>query len=217
MKDNFQIDATPRSDQGKGASRRLRREGMVPGIIYGGGKDPQMISTVHNKLAQNLDQESFYSHILQVEVNGQSENVVLKDLQRHPSKPFIQHFDLLRVSDTDRIKMFVPFHFLGEDVAPGVKAGGMVSHHQPGTDIVCQAKDLPEYIEIDVSQMELGDTTHLSEVMLPEGVELAATAQDHDIAVVSVHTAKVAEEEEGAEITMEAGEEAEEAESEDNG
>ena len=215
MKENFQINAVPRSDQGKGASRRLRREGMVPGIIYGGGKDPQMISTAHNKLAQNLDQEAFYSHILQVEVDGQSENVVLKDLQRHPSKPFIQHFDLLRVSDTDRIKMFVPFHFPGEDVAPGVKAGGMVSHHQPGTDIICQAKDLPEYIEIDVSQMELGDTIHLSEIKLPEGVELAATTQDHDLAVVSVHTAKVAEE--GAEVSMEAGEAPEEAEPEDNG
>ncbi len=196
MKDSFQIDATPRSDTGKGASRRLRREGMVPGIIYGGGQDPQMVSAVHNKLARALDNEAFYSHILKVEVNGQSDKVVLKDLQRHPSKPFIMHFDLLRVSDTDRIKMFVPFHFPGEDVAPGVKEGGMVSHHQSGTDIICQAKDLPEYIEIDISEMELGDTVHLSEVKLPEGVELVSLTEDNDVAVVSVHTPKVAEEDE---------------------
>ncbi len=196
MKDSFQIDAIPRSDTGKGASRRLRREGMVPGIVYGGGQEPQMVSTAHNTLAQHLDNEAFYSHILKVDVNGQSDNVVLKDLQRHPSKPFIMHFDLLRVSDTDRIKMFVPFHFPGEDVAPGVKAGGIVSHHQPSTEIICQAKDLPEFIEIDISEMEIGDTVHLSEVKLPEGVEFASLTADNDVAVVSVHAAKVAEEEE---------------------
>ncbi len=207
MKDSFQIDAIPRSDTGKGASRRLRREGMVPGIIYGGGQDPQMVSAVQNKLTQSLDNEAFYSHILKVDVNGQSDNVVLKDLQRHPSKPFIMHFDLLRVSDTDRIKMFVPFHFPGEDVAPGVKAGGMVSHHQSGTDIICQAKDLPEYIEIDVSEMELGDTVHLSEVKMPEGVELTSLTADNDVAVVSVHTAKVAEEEDEDEAPSETEEE----------
>ena len=194
MKENFQINAIPRSDKGKGASRRLRREGLVPGIIYGSGKDPQMISTAHNKLIQNLDQESFYSHILKVDVDGKTQNVVLKDLQRHPSKPFIMHFDLLRVSDTDRIKMFVPFHFLGEDIAPGVKAGGTVSHHQSGTEVICEAQTLPEYIEIDVSTMEMGDTMNLSEVKLPQGVELAAQTDDYDAAVVGVHAAKVAEE-----------------------
>ena len=194
MKENFQINAIPRSDKGKGASRRLRREGLVPGIIYGSGKDPQMISTAHNKLIQNLDQESFYSHILKVDMDGNTQNVVLKDLQRHPSKPFIMHFDLLRVSDTDRIKMFVPFHFLGEDIAPGVKAGGTVSHHQSGTEVICEAQNLPEYIEIDVSTMEMGDTMNLSEVKLPQGVELAAQTDDYDAAVVGVHAAKVAEE-----------------------
>ena len=218
MKDSVQIDAIPRSDTGKGASRRLRGEGMVPGIIYGGGKDPQMVSAAHNKLIQSLDNEAFYSSILKVEVNGQSDNVVLKDLQRHPSKPFIMHFDLLRVSDTDRIKMFVPFHFPGEDVAPGVKAGGMVSHHQSGTDIICQAQNLPEFIEIDVSEMELGDTVHLSEVILPEGVELASLTEDNDVAVVSVHVAKIAEEEGEEEVSGETeGETAaeDEAETED--
>jgi len=211
MKENFQIEAITRSDTGKGASRRLRREGLVPGIIYGGGKDPQMVSTVHNKLAQRLEQESFYSHILKVEVDGQSDNVVLKDLQRHPSKPFIMHFDLLRVADTDRIKMYIPFHFPGEDVAPGVKEGGIVSHNMTGTEIICQAKDLPEYIEIDISEMELGDLVHLSEIKLPEGVDIVALAQgeDYDATVVSVHTAKVTEDEDEGEDLAETGEEAE--------
>ena len=215
MKDNFQIDAIPRSDKGKGASRRLRREGLVPGIIYGSGKDPQMVSTAHNKLIQRLEQESFYSHILKVNVEGKSEKVVLKDLQRHPAKPFIMHFDLLRVSDTDRIKMFVPFHFLGEDIAPGVKAGGTVSHHESGTDIICEAQDLPEFIDIDVSAMEMGDTIYLSAVKLPEGVELAAQTEDYDTAVVGVHAAKAAEEEEPSEIAEESIDEAASTEPED--
>ncbi len=214
MKENFQIDAIARSDTGKGASRRLRCEGMVPGIIYGGGKDPQMVCTVHNKLVLHLENEAFYSQILKVDVEGQSEKVVLKNLQRHPSKPFIMHFDLLRVADTDRIKMFIPFHFPGEEVAPGVKAGGMVSHNLPGTEVICQAKDLPEYIEIDISEMEIGDVVHLSEVKLPENIEIAALAygQDHDTAVVSIHAAKVAEEEEGEGLP-----EAEEETTEDTG
>ena len=163
-----------------------------------------MISAAHNKLVQSLDSEAFYSSILKVDLNGQSQDVVLKDLQRHPSKPFIMHFDLLRVSGTDRIKMFVPFHFLGEDVAPGVKAGGTISHHQAGTEIVCEAQDLPEYIEIDVSGMEMGDTIYLSEVQLPKGAELAAQTEDYDAAVVGVHAAKVAEEEDLSETGEEA-------------
>lgn len=211
MKENYQIDAIARSDTGKGASRRLRREGLVPGIVYGGGKDPEMISTLHNQLIRHLEQEAFYSHILKVELNGQSDNVVLKDLQRHPSKPFIMHFDLLRVADTDRIKMFIPFHFPGEDIAPGVKAGGLVSHNMTGTEVVCQAKDLPEYIEIDISEMELGGLVHLSEVKLPEGVEIVALSlgEDYDATVVGIHAAKVVEEE-TEDSPVEPGEEVEE-------
>lgn len=217
MKENYQIDAVTRSDTGKGASRHLRREGMVPGIIYGGGKDPQMVSTAQNKLEQHLENEAFYSRILKVELDGKSEKVVLKDLSRHPSKPFIQHFDLLRVSDTDRIKMFIPFHFPGEDIAPGVKEGGMVNHNLSGVEIVCMAKDLPEFIEVDISDMEMDAVIHLSEVKLPENVEIVSLAQEgaHDDTVVSIHAAKVAiEEDELTEVAE--GEIESESESEDS-
>ncbi len=209
MSEIFNIQAVARSDKGKGASRRLRRQGLVPGIIYGGGKDPEMIATLHNKLLQHLEHEAFYSSILNVEVDGQVQRVVLKDLQRHPAKPFVLHFDLQRVADTDRIKMQVPLHFVGEDSAPGVKAGGAISHAMVDVEIVCEAQNLPEYIEVDVSGMEVGDMLHLSDLKLPEGVEIVALSHgdshDHDELVVAIHSkgaAASSDEEEG-----EAGEE----------
>ena len=204
MKETFEIEAVTRSDEGKGASRRLRREGLVPGIIYGGGKDPEMVATAHNTLAQNLEQEAFYTHILTVNVDGNEQKVVLKDLQRHPAKPFILHFDLLRVSDTDRIKMTVPLHFTGEDVAPGAKMGGNFVHNITEVEIICQAKDLPEFIDVDVSVMEIGDALQLTGLALPEGVEILVLTHgdDYDAPVVSVQAARGGSEEE-----EEAGEE----------
>lgn len=190
MKETFQINAVARGDAGKGASRRLRKAGLVPGIIYGGDKDPQMVATSHNELIQHLDHEAFYSHILAVTVDGAAQKVVLKDLQRHPSKPFVTHFDLQRVSDTDRIKMHVPLHFIGENTAPGVKKGGALSHHMADIEVTCQAKDLPEYIEVDASAMEVGDMIHLSELALPEGLEIVVLTQEggYDAPVISIHS-----------------------------
>ena len=194
MQENYEIIAVSRSDQGKGASRRLRREGMVPGIIYGGGKDPEMFATAHNELIQHLDHEAFYSHILTVKVDGKSQKVVLKDLQRHPAKPFVVHVDLLRVAEGDRIKMHVPLHFLNEATAPGVKAGGQVSHTMTDVEVICEAKDLPEYIEVDLGGMGVGDIVHLTDLRLPEGVALVALShgepEEHDAAVVSIHAAR---------------------------
>ena len=207
MQETFEINVVSRSDGGKGASRRLRREGLVPGIIYGGGKAPEMIATRHNELAHQLENEAFYSHILQVNLNGTSQKVVLKDLQRHPAKPFAMHFDLLRVAARDRIKMNIPLHFLGEETAPVVKTGGgKFSHNLTDIEIVCEAQDLPEYIEIDVSHMELGDMIHISDLQLPEGVESVALSQgaDHDALVVTVTSALQAEEAEEAEEAGEA-------------
>jgi len=204
MSEMFNIQAVARSDKGKGASRRLRREGLVPGIIYGGGKDPEMIATLHNKLLQHLEHEAFYSSILNVEVDGKVQRVVLKDLQRHPAKPFVLHFDLQRVADTDRIKMHIPLHFIGEDSAPGVKAGGAISHAMVDLEIICEARNLPEYIEVDVSGMEVGDMLHLSDLKLPEGVEIVALSHgdshDHDELVVAIHA-------KGATASSEEGEE----------
>ncbi|HDK38348.1 MAG TPA: 50S ribosomal protein L25/general stress protein Ctc [Thiolapillus brandeum] len=201
MSHTFNIEAVVRNDGGKGASRRLRREGLVPGIIYGGGKDPEMIATAHNKLLQHLENEAFYSSIVNVEVDGNTQRVVLKDLQRHPAKPFIIHFDLQRVAATDRIKMHVPLHFIGEDEAPGIKAGGNVSHALVDLEIICEAQNLPEYIEVDVSGMEVGDMLHLTDLNLPEGVEILALTHgdehEHDELVVAMQAkSKAAEEEE---------------------
>ena len=216
MKETFQFEATARTDEGKGASRRLRREGLVPGIVYGGGKDPEMIATPHNTLVQHLEEEAFYSHILSVNIDGKSQNVVLKDLQRHPAKPFVMHFDLMRVSDTDRIKMHVPLHFVGENEAPGAKAGGQFTHIESDLEIICQAKDLPEFIPVDVSGMEGGDVLHLTDLKMPEGVEIVAMTHEefHDATIVTLHAprAETEEEEEGGIAAEEAGEEEESSE-----
>jgi len=187
MQETFELDAVVRSDAGKGASRRLRRTGMVPGIIYGAGKEPQMFATMHSELIRHLEHEAFYSHILTVKLDGKAQKVVLKDMQRHPSKPFVTHLDLLRVSADEKLRMHVPLHFTGEAVAPGIKIeGGQFLHNMTDVEVICLPANLPEYIEVDVSQMHIGDLLHLSEIALPEGVELTApaTGGDHDTAVV---------------------------------
>ena len=198
MSDIFSIDAQPRSDMGKGASRRLRHAGLVPGIIYGAHRDPEMVSLVHSDLLLHLENEAFYSHILTVNVEDRAEEVILKDVQRHPAKPFVQHVDFQRVSAKEKIKTHVPIHFIAEDKAPGVKMGGMVSHHVADVEVSCLPKDLPEFIGVDMSAMELGDTVTLSGLVLPEGVEIPVLAQgdEYDIPVVSIHTGHAAPEEE---------------------
>jgi large subunit ribosomal protein L25 len=196
MQENFTIDAVARETQGKGASRRLRRQGLVPGIIYGGDQAPQQFATPHNKLEQHLAHEAFYSHVLTVKLGDSTQRVILKDLQRHPSKPFVMHLDLLRVTDTDQIKLHVPLHFINESTAPGVKAGGKVSHALTDIEISCEVKDLPEYIEVDVGQMNAGDSLHMKDLTLPAGVEIPALAQEgHNDTVVTVHMPKAVVEE----------------------
>jgi large subunit ribosomal protein L25 len=196
MSVSFEIDAKPRADTGKGASRRLRREGLVPAIVYGGHDQPEMVSLVHSALIRHLDEEAFYSHVLDLKVGDKVSKVVLKDLQRHPAKPFIQHVDFQRVSAGEKIRMTVPLHFLNEDSARGVKIGGAVSHNITEVEITCLPKDLPEYIAIDMAEMEIGDIVHLSEIPMPEGVSLAH-APDPDLPVVILHGGHAAGPEEG--------------------
>ena len=201
MQENFEIIAVSRSDQGKGASRRLRREGMVPGIIYGGGKDPEMFATKHNELIQHLDHEAFYSHILTVQLDGRPQQVVLRDLQRHPSKPFVQHVDLMRVRMDEEIRMTVPLHFEGEERCPGVKTGGTLLRGMSDLEVECLPKDLPEYIAVDVSDMQIDDVIHLSEVKMPAGVTLVGAEQldeDNDPMVVTIEVMRGGVEEEEA-------------------
>jgi large subunit ribosomal protein L25 len=214
---SFELNAEPRTDTGKGASRRLRHAGKIPAIMYGGNKDPEALTLDHNEVIRNLEHEAFYSHILTIRVGGSDTRAVLRDLQRHPSKPFVQHMDLQRVSETEKIRMHVPLHFLGEEGAPGVKAGGMVSHEIIEVEVECLPKDLPEYIEVDISGMDVGDSLHLSDLRMPQGAVLLelARGEGHDLGVVSIHAKRgteEVEEEAAPEAAAEGGEEAGEGE-----
>jgi large subunit ribosomal protein L25 len=186
--ENFIVNATPRSDKGKGASRRLRHAGQVPAILYGGEGEPQMIALSHNEMAHHLEEEAFYSHILTLNLDGQSQSVVLKDLQRHPIKPIIQHVDFMRVEDAKPIRMVVPLHFINEAVAPGVKRGGTATKYMTSVEVSCMPADLPEYIEIDLASLDVAESIHLADIKVAEGVTFPALAKgpDHNYAVVAV-------------------------------
>jgi large subunit ribosomal protein L25 len=207
MSDNHIISAEMRDVQGTGASRRLRHAGQVPAVLYGAGKDPAMLTLDHNSLYHNLEDESFHSSILTVDIAGKKEKAILRDVQMHPFKQLIMHIDLQRISATDKIHMSIPLHFTGGDEAPGVKIeGGIVSHLINELDIICLPDNLPEFISIDISALHLGDSIHLSEITLPEGVE--STTLSHggdDLAVVTVVAVRGSIEEE--EVAEEEGEE----------
>lgn len=202
MSDTFVLNAEVREAQGKGASRRLRRAGKVPGIVYGAHREAQAIAVPANELKSSLEYEAFFSHILTLKLGGKQEQVVLKDLQRHPAKQEIWHLDLLRVVANEAIRVHVPLHFIGEDVAPGVKRdGGIIDHHRNELEIECLPANLPEYIEVDISELALDESIHLSELPLPEGVSSVDLAHEHDLALVSILPPRVEaaiEEEEAA-------------------
>ncbi len=207
MSDGFELTAELREDIGKGASRRLRRSGKVPAVLYGGGRKPRSLTLDHTKLLHQMEQEAFYNSVLTLKVGKKDQACVVKDVQRHPAKRHIWHVDFQRIRADEKIRMDIPFHFIGEDVAPGVKtAGGVVSHLMSDVDIICLPKDLPEYIEVDVSQLELDEMIHLSEVKIPEGVEIVGLGGDaeHDPAVVTIHRPRVEVEEEPEAVEGEA-------------
>lgn len=193
---SFQLSGEVRDDNGKGASRRLRRLGQVPAILYGAGADPLALSLNHNELQRNLEHEAFYSHILNINVGKQTHQAILKDIQRHPSKRQIMHLDLQRVSANHEIRVHVPLHFTNEASAVGVKLGGVLSHHIVDVEVDCLPKDLPEFIEVDVGALEMGATLHLSDLKLPQGVKIVALSHgpEHDKQVASIHHARVSEE-----------------------
>lgn len=185
----FTLAASKRSEMGKGASRRLRRNAdLVPAIVYGAGQTPENISIEHRVFRKALENEAFYSHIIDLTIDGKNEKVVLKALQRHPYKAIIMHADFLRVDANAKIHMHVPLHFMGEDIAPGVKTGkGILNRHVVELEVVCLPKDLPEYIEIDVSHMDLDQILHLSSVKMPNGVVSSALNHGNDMAIASIH------------------------------
>ena len=215
MADKFDLIAEYREDAGKGASRRLRREGKVPAIIYGAGRPPRSLSFDHNKVLRELQNESFYSSVLNIKVGDKSQAAIVKDLQRHPAKPIVMHIDLQRIVEDEVIKMNIPIHYIGGDVSPGVKAGGgSVSQLRTDVEIQCLPKHLPEYFEVDISELELDAMLHLSDITMPEGVEIPELAQgpEHDHPIVSIHVIKVVEIEEDVEDEAVEGEEGAEGE-----
>jgi len=191
----FELDASLREDLGRGASRRLRQADKIPAILYGAGQDAVALTLDHNKTMQALSHEAFYSHILTLNIGKNKEKVILKALQRHPARPKITHIDFLRVRADQKLQMKVPLHFKGEEASPGFKTGGIFSHIMSDVEVSCLPGSLPEFIEVDVSNLALNETLHLSQLVLPKGVELVALQQeDHDLPVASVHIPRVVEE-----------------------
>ena len=210
------ITATSRNVEGKGASRRLRRSGQVPAIVYGAKAEPQNVQLEHNALWLASQNEWFYSSILDLAIDGKVQKVLLRDMQRHPFKQQIMHLDFQRVSENEAIRVAVPLHFLNQEKSPaGKMADVVITHELNEIQVSCLPKDLPEFVEIDLSKLKPGDTVHLSQVKLPAGVEVPELklGADHDVAVVVArHTREEVEEAPAAEAgegeAQAAGEEA---------
>lgn len=182
MSANFIVEAEVRSGSGTAASRRARRSGQVPVVVYGGGEDEQYLLVDHNKILLQLDVEAFHSALVQLHVGDDLQRAILRDVQMHPFKQQVMHLDFQRVSRKDTITMTVPLHFMGEEEAPGVKVeAGIMTHSMTSIDISCLGSDLPEYVEVDVSGLALGESVHLGEIKLPEGVEFASSVQESDL------------------------------------
>ena len=200
MKTAFTIGADLRESQGKGASRRLRHKGKVPAILYGGKKEPRALILDQQNLLTMVDNERFYSSIVQIKVGEQTQEAIVKDVQMHPAKNVVVHVDLMRVVPNEKIRIHLPIHFKGESVSPGVKLqGGVVSHRLSDVEVTCLPQDLPEYLELDLSGMNLNETKFLSDIPLPNGVEIIQLAGGKNPPVVSVHSPRAEEPEAAAE------------------
>jgi len=192
-----ELNATLREDKGKGASRRQRRANTLPAIVYGGTKDPVSITLQQKDIQNKLPDESFYSQVLSLNIEGKKEDVLVRDIQHHPYKMDVMHMDFIRVDAKKVVHVFSQLHFIGEDVSPGIKTeGGVINHVVTEVELECLPKDIPEFIEVDLSEMHLGDVIHLSDLKLSKGVEILALKQgeEHDTAVVGMHARKVIEE-----------------------
>lgn len=198
----FTLEAAIRTDLGKGASRRLRHADKVPAILYGGEEAPVALTLDHNKVNNAADFEAFYSHVLTLNIDGKPVEALVKDMQRHPYKPKIMHIDFQRIIAGEELHTSVPLHFVNEDQSAAIKAGGIAEHHVNEIEITCLPKDLPEFIEVDMANVEMDHTVHLSDLTLPAGVssvELTKGGEAHDLAVVTVKPAPKAAEAEDSE------------------
>jgi len=194
---SIEINAETRTDLGKGASRRLRHQEKMPAIVYGNG-EPVNLTIDLREVRPHVANEVFYSSVVSLKIDGKAEDVIVRDMQHHPYKIDVMHIDFQRVDAKKKMHIHVPLHFIGEDVAPGVKAGGLVSHVANEVEIECLPKDIPEFIEVDISALDLGDSIHLTEMTMPKGVALTALShgdENHDTAIVSIHAPKVVKEE----------------------
>ncbi len=202
MSTDFTLHAKGREDTGKGASRRLRRlAGEIPAIVYGGKKNPARIALIHKDVKKALENEAFYSHIIALDIDGKPEDVIVKDVQRHPAKAIVLHMDFLRVSKNTKLQTRVPLHFINEDICVGVKlGGGLIAHSMTELEIMCLPADLPEYLEVDMADVDLGQTLHISDIKLPKGVESVALSHggDHDLPIAAVNKSKAKDEDEEA-------------------
>ncbi|WP_045769663.1 50S ribosomal protein L25/general stress protein Ctc [Xanthomonas albilineans] len=197
MATTHEIKVQRREVEGKGASRRLRRDGVIPAIVYGGDLKPVNIQLDHNEVWLASQNDWFYSSILSLSLNGDVQKVLLRDMQRHPYKQLIMHIDFQRVNDNEVLHASVPLHFLHEDVSPaGKSAEVVVTHELNEVQVVCLPKDLPEFVEVDLSTLSVGDVIHLSDLKLPAGVELPQLklGKEHDVAVVIAKHGRVEEE-----------------------
>jgi large subunit ribosomal protein L25 len=193
MRISFTFGADLRAAQGKGASRRLRHAGKVPAILYGGRQDAQPLVLDQQNLLTMIDNERFYSSIVRLKIGDNTQEAIVKDIQMHPAKNLVVHIDLQRVLENEHIRIRLPIHFKGESLAPGVKTqGGVVSHLRADVEVICLPKDLPEFLELDLSNMNLNETRFLGDIPIPEGVTIPELAQ-RNAPVVSIHSPRAEE------------------------
>jgi len=192
MSNVFEFVAESRGQSGKSVARRSRRKGDVPAIIYGGASEPQMLVLNHNEVIKHLEHEAVYSHVLDITVDGKTEKAILKGVQRNPARFQILHLDFLRVNMSDIVKVHVPLHFINENTSIGGKKGGIAAHSMVDVEVSCLPSVLPEFIEVNLAGLDIGGTVHLSDLVLPNGIEIVALAQgpEHDLPVVSMMASK---------------------------
>ncbi|GAB4256027.1 MAG: 50S ribosomal protein L25/general stress protein Ctc [Methylomicrobium sp.] len=190
MSSLFEFVAESRVKPGKSSARSVRRQGKVPAVLYGGSEAPEMLELDHNEVIKHLAHEAVYSHILDVVVAGKAQKAILKAVQRHPAKPKVLHLDFQRINENEKIKVQVPLHFINEDISVGAKQGGVVMHNLVDIEVACLPNDLPEFIEVDLANLNVGEALHISQLSAPKGVEFVALSHgsdhDSDVAVVTI-------------------------------